>query len=165
MQSFRSYIRQLPKVGPMQKLINFLPRGTAGVLKLVDKLDLGSSASCVWVRLPSPAQKFSKTIPPFASLSDGSFLPSIGLLKEKPQPLFAPAEIPIRRLAASQPLTNPVHYREGMHLSTPHMLFLTSARQEVSALQISPTYINFSSPLRCEQENRDHGCYLMDISI
>ena len=63
MQSFRSYIRQLPKVGPMQKLINFLPRGTAGVLKLVDKLDLGSSASCVWVRLPSPAQKFSKKFP------------------------------------------------------------------------------------------------------
>lgn len=34
-----------------------LPGGFAGVLKLVDKLDLGSSASCVWVRLPSPAQE------------------------------------------------------------------------------------------------------------
>ena len=28
----------------------------AGVLKLVDKLDLGSSAYGVWVRVPSPAQ-------------------------------------------------------------------------------------------------------------
>ena len=29
----------------------------AGVLKLVDKLDLGSSAYGVWVRVPSPAQR------------------------------------------------------------------------------------------------------------
>ena len=46
-------------------------------------------------------------IPPFASLSDGSCLPSLGLLREKPQPTNAPAEISRRRLAASQPLTNP----------------------------------------------------------
>ena len=28
----------------------------AGMLKLVDKQDLGSCASCVWVRVPLPAQ-------------------------------------------------------------------------------------------------------------
>ena len=32
-----------------------LPKGFAGVLKLVDKQDLGSCASRVWVRVPPPA--------------------------------------------------------------------------------------------------------------
>ena len=43
----------------------------------------------------------------------------------------------------TQPLTNPSHYREGMHLSTPHLLFLALARQEVCTLQLPPTHIIF----------------------
>ena len=36
--------------------ISIFALSTAGMLKLVDKQDLGSCALCVWVRVPLPAQ-------------------------------------------------------------------------------------------------------------
>ena len=46
----------------MKACVTALRQGFAGVLKLVDKPDLGSGASCVWVRLPSPARTIKKAV-------------------------------------------------------------------------------------------------------
>ncbi len=54
-------LRQLPNTVDSCESVHhpmiLLPKGFAGVLKLVDKPDLGSGAYGVWVRLPSPALK------------------------------------------------------------------------------------------------------------
>ena len=46
-----------------------LPKGFAGVLKLVDKPDLGSGASGVWVRVPSPAHNVNESQAPSLAFS------------------------------------------------------------------------------------------------
>ena len=74
-----SFPRSFPATGTCY----CLPKGFAGVLKLVDKPDLGSGAYGVWVRVPSPAQKTANRLSlcfiPFHLLGEGSPKPTLSL--------------------------------------------------------------------------------------